>query len=476
MPESAAQQFAKLQSLTPQEAVNYLQRRDRLTQTFSWQDLWHDEHAQRFTVSRLARLDLLKAMQDGITKSVQGDLTRRDWTRDIKGLLQKEGWWGEVDVLDPVSGEVVTTKFDSPRLKLIFDTNTRMANSAGLWDRVWRNRETHPYLLYITRGDERVRAAHRGWNYLCLPVDHPFWETHWPPNGWHCRCRVMSVTQAEYDRLAKAGKTITEAPPEEFITWTNKRTGETTQVPVGVSPGFDYNPGLAQARLNALQKVGLDKFDSAPAPMRRASMTPSVTEGVSESFAQSVTEAHAALPVNARRAVAAGGYQVQVVKRISETFPELLKRKPPGYPTAFDYRQVDGLTWHERGLVLIAEEMLDAESGLWIAGSERRAQALLRHETGHVLDELNDFVSNRDVVKAWQLEADALRLYLGKLDEVADYQISYFAGDAPRGIREVIAELYAIRNGSRTASDIDASLAFPDTMQILYRLLDEQGL
>jgi uncharacterized protein with gpF-like domain len=78
MPESAAQQFAKLQRLTPQEAVDYLQRRDRLTQTFSWQDLWHDEHAQQFTVSRLARIDLLKAIQDGITKSVQGDLSRRE--------------------------------------------------------------------------------------------------------------------------------------------------------------------------------------------------------------------------------------------------------------------------------------------------------------------------------------------------------------------------------------------------------------
>ena len=108
MPLSAAQAFAKLQSLTPQEAVDYLQRRDRLTQTFSWQDLQHDEHALQFTVSRLARLDLLKAIQDGITKSVQGDLTRRDWMSDTKALLQKEGWWGQKDVLDPVSGDVVS--------------------------------------------------------------------------------------------------------------------------------------------------------------------------------------------------------------------------------------------------------------------------------------------------------------------------------------------------------------------------------
>jgi uncharacterized protein with gpF-like domain len=104
MPESAAQTFARLQRLTPAEAVAYLQRRQQLTQTFSWQDLWHDEHAQQFTVSRLARNDLLKALQDGITKSVQGDLSRRDWVRNAKALLQKEGWWGEKRCSTPSPG------------------------------------------------------------------------------------------------------------------------------------------------------------------------------------------------------------------------------------------------------------------------------------------------------------------------------------------------------------------------------------
>ena len=270
MPESAAQQFAKLHSLPPQEAVDYLQRRAQLTQTFSWQDLWHDEHAKQFTVSRLARMDILKAMQDGITKSVQGDLTRRDWMSNTKALLQKEGWWGEKQLVDPVSGEVVSTKFDSARLKLIFDTNTRMANSAGLWDRVWRNRSTHPYVRYITRGDERVRESHRAWNNLTLPADHPFWETHWPPNGWRCRCRVMSMTQSEYDQRRGTGEITTEAPPEQFITWTNQRTGETSQVPLGVSPGFDYNPGLSQARRASLQSLVDAKLADTPPALAQA--------------------------------------------------------------------------------------------------------------------------------------------------------------------------------------------------------------
>ena len=142
MPESAAAAFARLQALPAEQAVAYLQGRDQLTRTFSWQDLWHDEHAQQFTVSRLARMDILKAMQDGITASVQGDLTRRDWARDIGALLKKEGWWGEKDVLDEFTGQMVKTTFDPARLKLIFDTNTRMAYSLSL---IHISEPTRPY-------------------------------------------------------------------------------------------------------------------------------------------------------------------------------------------------------------------------------------------------------------------------------------------------------------------------------------------
>ena len=70
--------------------------------------------------------------------------------------LSKGRIFEETVPLLAAAGIVVTEDVDKSR-KLIFDTNTRMANSAGLWERVWRNRSTHPYVRYITRGDDRVR-------------------------------------------------------------------------------------------------------------------------------------------------------------------------------------------------------------------------------------------------------------------------------------------------------------------------------
>ena len=39
---------------------------------------------------------------------------------------------------------------------------------------------------------------------MTLPVSDPWWQTHRPPNGYRCRCRVVSVTQRDYDRGYKS--------------------------------------------------------------------------------------------------------------------------------------------------------------------------------------------------------------------------------------------------------------------------------
>ncbi len=292
MARSAAQEFAYLFRLPPQQAIDYLQGRDQLTRTYSWQDLWHDEHTQQFTVSRLARMDILKAMQDSITASVDGDLTRSDWIRDTKALLKNEGWWGEKTLIDEFTGEAVTTKFDSARLKLIFDTNTRQAYAAGLWQHIADNKAARPYIRYITRRDGRVRAQHQRWDNLVLPVDDPFWKTRFPPNGYRCRCHATGVSQAEYDKGYSEYRANYEynpdgtikripdveqipfnkvAPPDDLQTFVNQRTGNVSEVPAGVMPGFDFNPGMARAE--RLRQVAAAKLDSLPGPLAGAAVT-----------------------------------------------------------------------------------------------------------------------------------------------------------------------------------------------------------
>lgn len=259
-----AQEFARLYRLTPEQMLDYLAGRLGVAVTFDWRDLWEGEHAQQFTISRLARADLLAAIQKGVTAVVEGDLSRKDWMTSAAQLLAEAGWWGEVDVLDPATGEAVTTKFNAARLKLILDTNAQVAYSAGQWQRVQDAALTHPYVRYITKGDEKVRASHAPFNGVTLPIDAAFWNTHWPPNGWRCRCRVQSMTRREYQRLAGEGSIKTEAPPAKSREWTNPRTGEVLDVPVGIDPGWAYNPGQAGARAAELRATAERKLAGLP--------------------------------------------------------------------------------------------------------------------------------------------------------------------------------------------------------------------
>lgn len=250
---SDASDFAALHRLTPSEAVAYLQARGKLSETFNWQDMWQEEHTRAFTVSRLAHADLLQTFSDKITASVQGDLSRTDFMRSMKDALQKAGWWGEKQVLDPVTGDIVTTTFNPSRLKLIYDTNVRTAHAAGRWQSFEASRATHPYIRYITKHDERVRASHAVFDGVTLPIDDAFWNTHTPPLGYRCRCRLVAVNPRDYDKgTTPTGAPMRKAAPDlgtqEFV---NTRTGEVSRVPVGITPGFGYNPGKA-AQANTL--------------------------------------------------------------------------------------------------------------------------------------------------------------------------------------------------------------------------------
>lgn len=132
---SAASDFARLQRLPPAEAMAFMDGRQLSAETYHWYDLWREEHQRAFTVSRLARGDLLEALQTSLAKSVAGDLSRRDWIKSTEQLLKNAGWWGTTEVTDPRTGELLKTRFNHARLQLIFDTNVRQAAAAGQWQR-----------------------------------------------------------------------------------------------------------------------------------------------------------------------------------------------------------------------------------------------------------------------------------------------------------------------------------------------------
>lgn len=270
--ELSAAEFAQLWRLKPQAAMAYMQERSGLQRTFNWQDMYADEHVRNFTVSRLTALDALQDVYSAVVRSVGGDLTRRDFIDSVEQALVGKGWWGVREVLDEDTGELVSTRFDAARLQLIYDTNTRAAHAAGQWERIQASKQRFPYLRYVTMDDDRVREQHARWHNVTLPVDDVFWQTRYPPNGWRCRCRVVGVSQAEYDAgISPTGAPLRKsAPAAEAREWVNQRTGEVREIPEGVAPGFDYNVGQARAHWQDAARLLADKVSRAPVELGAA--------------------------------------------------------------------------------------------------------------------------------------------------------------------------------------------------------------
>jgi hypothetical protein len=78
-------------------------------------------------------------------------------------------------------------------------------------------------------------------------ADDPFWDQCFPPNGWGCKCSVRQVGRAEVKSMGGPS----ESPKLTTVPWTNKRTGQTIQVPVGVDPGWGGNPGKTGLQVRA---------------------------------------------------------------------------------------------------------------------------------------------------------------------------------------------------------------------------------
>lgn len=250
-----------LGAIKPEDSIAAFLARGLLRPSFRWQDVWQAEHARAFAVAGVMRLDILKTIRDQVDTAVANGTHFRDFRDALRKQLVAKGWWGNIEITDPATGEVRRTRFNDTRLKLIFDVNLRQSNAAGRWARAQRS--SMPLLMYRTMRDERVRVSHRPWDGVVLPKDHPWWDTHYPPNGWRCRCTAFAIDQAGVDRLQAAGQTVkTEPPPTQWVQFENKATGQVESVPRGIDPGFAYNPG----KVHVAQ--GMDRLSRGLAQVR----------------------------------------------------------------------------------------------------------------------------------------------------------------------------------------------------------------
>lgn len=86
-------------------------------------------------------------------------------------------------------------------LETEFNTSISQSQSAEQWVTIQESKKDLPLLQYQTADDERVRDEHVAWDNIIRPVDDPFWNTHYAPNGYNCRCTIIQLASGSVSSL-----------------------------------------------------------------------------------------------------------------------------------------------------------------------------------------------------------------------------------------------------------------------------------
>ena len=198
----------------------------------SWRDVWQEGHARAFTVARVTTMDVLEDIRKAVDSAVERGITLKQFKKDLIPTLTTKGWFAPDDedakVLMPDG--TVRKRLAGWRLDNILRTNFASSYHVGRFKQQQSVKEARPYLQYRSQQDPSVRDAHRALDGVVKKQDDPFWDTHYPPNGFGCRCYTKTLSERQMEARGL------------------KETGAVPKVPV--DEGWDYNVG----------KTGLDAW------------------------------------------------------------------------------------------------------------------------------------------------------------------------------------------------------------------------
>lgn len=228
-------------SLPFKEQIEFFRRKANVP-TNSYVDIYNNEHDYAFVVAGANRNALLNDFRVAIDKAISQGTTLEEFRKDFAEIVEKHGW--------SYNGSF------NWRSRVIYETNLNSSYQAGRYQQL--RDAKFPYMEYLHSDYvEHPRELHQSWDHLVLDFNDPWWNTHFPPNGYGCQCRVRGRTAGDLKRMGKNGPDT--AP---VINWVDRVIGENSgnprivRVPEGIDPSFEHIPG--QSRLDTFVPNPLD--------------------------------------------------------------------------------------------------------------------------------------------------------------------------------------------------------------------------
>jgi SPP1 gp7 family putative phage head morphogenesis protein len=158
--------------------------------------------ARAFTITGVAKADLLQDVFNDLGKAVSEGTSFEEWREGLDDIWERRGWTGRA----------------AWRVDNIFRTNIQTAYSVGRFEQMEKVSEGRPYWQYSAVNDSRTRPSHSAQHGKVYRHDEPYWSVWYPPNGYMCRCTVktLSARQVEKRRLKVETGTPDQLPDKGF--------------------------------------------------------------------------------------------------------------------------------------------------------------------------------------------------------------------------------------------------------------------
>lgn len=142
-----------------------------------------DQLKQRaFTVAGIEQMDVLRRIRDTVAKLPEGknwDEAKREIASEISPFM---------------GGDMKAARAKAEHTLRIHGFQ---AYAVARHQEQMETIDVFPYWKYVTVGDARVRPAHAALDGKVLRADDPWWNTHYPPWDWGCRCIVEQLDEED---------------------------------------------------------------------------------------------------------------------------------------------------------------------------------------------------------------------------------------------------------------------------------------
>lgn len=108
----------------------------------------------------------------------------------------------------------INVKYNQNWLRTEYNQAIAASQATARWQEFQDNAKAMPFLQYQAVMDSNTRPDHQRLHGVIKRIDNPFWNTHFPPLGWGCRCEVIQLPGKNHKETPDGSFQKPDVPPQ----------------------------------------------------------------------------------------------------------------------------------------------------------------------------------------------------------------------------------------------------------------------